>query len=45
VSGSAFGTSHAKAEIGDWYFYSRRDSAHPVSTTHDVSDEAFNPAP
>jgi hypothetical protein len=45
VSGPAFGTPVAKAEIGDCYFYPRRDAAHPVPTTHDASDEAFNPAP
>jgi hypothetical protein len=45
VSGPAFGTPVAKAEIGDCYFYPRRDAAHPVPTTHKASDEVFNPVP
>jgi hypothetical protein len=45
ASRAVSGTSLAKAEIGDCYFYPRRDAAQPVPTTRNVSDEASKPEP
>jgi hypothetical protein len=45
LASAVSGTSLAKAEIGDCYFYPRRDAAQPVPTTRNVSDEASKPEP